>query len=45
MKKYTELEIELVLLQRQDVVTMSGFGGEPDDDGFGDPNTNTVGDF
>ena len=43
MKKYTELEIELVLLQSQDVVTMSGFGGEPDDDGFENPNP--VGDF
>ena len=45
MKKYTELEIELVLLQEQDVVTMSGFGGVEDSGGFGDPNTNTVGDF
>ena len=44
MKRYTELEIELVLLQRQDVVTTSlGFAGN--EDGFGDPNTNTVGDF
>ena len=41
MKKYNELEIELVLLQAQDVVTMSGFEGEGD--GFENPNP--VGDF
>lgn len=36
MKKYYELEIELVVLQAQDIVTLSGFGGEDDD--FGNPN-------
>ena len=37
MKKYNGLEIELVLLQEQDVVTMSlGFEGEGD--GFENPN-------
>lgn len=45
MRKYTELEIELVFLQAQDVVTMSGFGGVEDGDGFGDPNANPAGDF
>ena len=43
MKKYTELKIELVLLQRQDVVTMSGFEGE--DDNFEDESANAVGTF
>lgn len=38
MRKYNELEIELVLLQGQDVVTMSGFGGIEDEGGFGNPN-------
>lgn len=36
MKRYNQLEIEFVLLQGQDVVTMSGFEGEGD--GFIDPN-------
>ena len=40
MKKYYEVEIELVSLQVQDVVTASGFMGETDGDGFGNPNGN-----
>lgn len=36
MKKYMEVEIELVVLQAQDVVTMSGFQGGLDE--FEDPN-------
>jgi hypothetical protein len=44
MKKYNELEIELVLLQAQDVVKTSlGFGGVEDNGGFENPNP--VGDF
>ena len=35
MKKYMEVEIELVVLQAQDVVTMSGFQGGLDE--FEDP--------
>ncbi len=37
MKKYMEVEIELVVLQAQDVVTMSGFQGGLDE--FEDPNS------
>jgi hypothetical protein len=41
MKKYDNVEIELVLLQAQDVVRTSiGFEGEGD--GFGDPNLNAA---
>ena len=36
MKKYIELDMELIVLQAQDVVTMSGFHGA--DDEFGNPN-------
>ena len=36
MKKYIEVEIELVVLQAQDIVTASGFGGG--DHEFDDPN-------
>ena len=45
MKKYVELEIELVVLQAQDVVTLSNFFGE--EDGFGNPNAdpNNLGKF
>lgn len=38
MKAYNELKIQLVVLQAQDIVTMSGFGGEVDSSGFGNPN-------
>lgn len=35
MKKYIELEMELIVLQVQDIVTVSGiFDGEEDNDGF-----------
>ena len=35
MKKYIELEMELIVLQAQDIVTASGeFDGEEDNDGF-----------
>ncbi len=37
MKKYIEVEIELVVLQAQDVVTLSGFQGGLDE--FEDPNS------
>ena len=37
MKKYTEIQIEIVVLQVQDIVrTSNGFPGG--DHGFGDPN-------
>ena len=39
MKKYYEVEIELVSLQAQDVVTASGFGGGDHD--FENPNGDT----
>lgn len=47
MKKYYEVKIELVSLQTQDVVTASGFMGETDGEGFGNPNasTNNIGNF
>ena len=39
MKKYEELNIELLLVQANDVITTSpGFVGGEDGDGFGDPN-------
>lgn len=39
MKKYQELDVEILLVNMQDVVTTSpGFIGNEDDDGFGDPN-------
>ncbi len=35
MKKYIELEMELIVLQAQDIVTVSGeFDGEEDNSGF-----------
>ena len=35
MKKYIELEMELIVLQAQDIVTVSGeFDGEEDINGF-----------
>jgi hypothetical protein len=42
MKKYYELEIELISFDTQDVVRTSsdGFFGDPDTDGFGKPNFN-----
>jgi hypothetical protein len=36
MKKYIEVEIELVVLQAQDIVTLSGFNGG--EHGFDNPN-------
>ena len=48
MKKYIELEIELIVLQEQDIITNSvsgAFDGEVDSDGFGNPNDNQVGGF
>lgn len=44
MKKYIELEIELIVLQAQDVVTMSG-GFDGNDHEFGDPNQTVNGMF
>ena len=39
MKKYYELEIELISFDTQDVVrTSGGFYGDPDSNDFGDPN-------
>ena len=47
MKKYVEVEIELIVLQTQDIVTLSdGFNGN--DHEFGNPNGgggDPVGDF
>lgn len=37
MRKYIEVELNIVMLEAQDVITMSGFAGTEDD--FGDPNT------
>ena len=36
MKKYEEIELKLITITVQDIVTMSPFNG--DDDVFGDPN-------
>lgn len=36
MKKYIDLEMQLVVLQAQDIVTLSGFSGV--DDEFENPN-------
>ena len=41
MKKYIELEMELIVLQAQDVVTLSVFDGVDDSEGFGNPNDPT----
>ena len=43
--QYDEIQIKLVMLSEQDVLTMSGFGG--DMDGFDNPNetSNPAGDF
>ena len=39
MKKYHELEMELIVLQAQDMLTASGeFDGEIDNEGFDNPN-------
>ena len=48
MKKYVEMEMNFIALLAQDIVTVSGFGGE--DDMFTNPNestdpTNVAGDF
>ena len=37
MKKYVEMEMNFIALLAQDIVTVSGFGGE--DQEFTDPNT------
>ena len=46
MKKYVEVEIELIVLQAQDIVTLSQ-GFEGGDHEFGNPNgsSDPVGDF
>lgn len=43
--QYDEIQVKLVMLSEQDVLTMSGFGG--DMDGFDNPNetSNPAGDF
>ncbi len=41
MKKYQELEIEILVFTEQDVVTASGFAGN--EHGLGNPNTNQTG--
>ena len=33
-----EFELKLIAVSAQDIVTMSGFDGEVDSEGFGDPN-------
>ncbi len=45
MKKYQEFELTLIFLAAQDIVTLSGFDGEEDEGGFGNPNANAAGDF
>lgn len=39
--QYDEIQVKLVMLSEQDVLTMSGFEGEVDSENFGDP----AGDF
>ena len=36
--QYEEIQINLVMLTTQDVITASGFEGAMDKDGFGNPN-------
>ena len=45
--QYEEIQMKLVMLSEQDVLTTSGFEGEIDGDGFNNPNgtTDPVGDF
>lgn len=39
MKKYAQIEVYILSLKAQDVITASGFFGEDgDEDGFGNPN-------
>ena len=39
MKKYIQLEMDVLTLKAQDVITASGFlGGEEDSNGFENPN-------
>ena len=38
MKKYIEFEMTLITILTQDIVTLSPFDGDIDDEGFGDPN-------
>ena len=41
MKKYIQLEMDVLTLKAQDVITASGFfGGEEDSNGFENPNAN-----
>ena len=40
MKKYIEMQMEIVILQTQDIVTMSGFAGG--DHEFGNPNSTSA---
>lgn len=35
--QYEEIQVKLVMLSAQDVLTMSGFQGEVDSEDFGDP--------
>ena len=43
MKKYLEMEIQIVMLCGEDIITESSFHGA--DDGFGDPNTSEASDW
>ena len=46
MKKYVEIQVELIQLQKQDVVTLSGFEGGMDEfDNPNQPKDSAVGDF
>ena len=45
MKKYVEVELNIVMLQAQDVITMSGFAGFEDDLGNPNPVTDPMGEF
>lgn len=38
MKKYEEIELILISVAAQDIVTMSGFDGDVDSEGFENPN-------
>ena len=42
MKKYIQIEMQILTFGSQDVIRTSGFlGGEEDGDGFGNPNGDT----
>ena len=42
MKKYVEVELNIVMLETQDVITASGGFAGGFEDGLGDPNVNAV---